>query len=48
MFVTNGKETTTHGINIEVATEVKIGHVTSTWFNVHVVPTVEVTVGSGS
>lgn len=48
MFVNGGKETTTPGINVEVATGVKIWPMTPTGFDVHVVPTVEVLVGSGS
>lgn len=48
MFVTSGKETHTPSIDIEVVTGVKIGPVTSIWFDVPAVPTVEVTVGLGS
>lgn len=47
MFVIDGKATTTPGIDVEVATGVKIWHVTPTRFYVLVVPTLEVIVGSG-
>lgn len=48
MIITGGEKTSTHGIDIVVTFEVKIGPITPTWFDVPIVPIVEVTGGSGS